>query len=248
MSLACPSLIGDFAPQLCRAIDVYCERTSGGLAAEPINAITNLGYFIAAWAAWRLQTARPNSGAHTLILALLLAIVAIGLGSLAFHTIATAWASWADVIPILVFMLLFLWLTLTRFFRWPAPGAWAALAVFFVITFSLEAFVPERILWGGAYAVPTLFVMLIAGGALRLRHSPAANALLAAAGLFVLSFTFRTLDMTLCQAIPVGTHFMWHALNATLLFLLVRAAVLFAPAATTARNRAPTPTTRPGFP
>jgi hypothetical protein len=239
MSLACPSAVGDWAPYLCRAIDVYCERTSVAFDAEPLNAITNVGYFIAALAAWRLQSIRPNASARGLITGLVLAIFTVGVGSLAFHTIATVWASWSDVIPILVFMLLFLWLALTRFFAWPLPVAGLALAVFFVLTFSFEAFVPERVLWGGAYAVPSLFAIVTAWLVLRLRHSPAAGALLAAAGLFVTSFTFRTLDMPLCASIPFGTHFMWHVCNATLLFLLVRAAVLYAPAQPVVRRSRP---------
>ena len=229
MSLTCPSLIGEFAPGLCRAIDVYCERTSPAFFAEPVNALTNLAYLVAAFAAWRLEVSRPNPAARVLIAALVWSTVAVGTGSALFHTIATSWASWADVFPILAFMLVFLWITVSRFLAWPAWPSAITVAAFIGLTFSLEAFVPETVLWGGAYATPTLFVMVGAGIALKMRRSPAANALLAAAGLFVLSFTFRTLDMPLCARLPFGTHFMWHLLNATLLFLLTRAAILYAP-------------------
>ena len=46
--------------------------------------------------------------------------------------------------------------------------------------------------------------------------------LLASAGLFVLSLTFRSIDMAVCEAFPLGVHFMWHVLNAGVLYLALR--------------------------
>ncbi len=37
------------------------------------------------------------------------------------------------------------------------------------------------------------------------------------AGVLVVSLTFRTLDDPLCDAIPMGTHFLWHILNGLML-------------------------------
>jgi hypothetical protein len=39
----------------------------------------------------------------------------------------------------------------------------------------------------------------------------------------VLSLTFRSIDMALCDTLPHGTHFLWHLINGGVLFLLVRA-------------------------
>lgn len=41
-----------------------------------------------------------------------------------------------------------------------------------------------------------------------------------AAGVFAVSLTLRTLDEPLCVAFPLGTHFLWHCLNATVLFIV----------------------------
>ena len=43
-----------------RAIEMYCERTSAAWDAEPLNAVSNAAFFIAAWAAWRLNQRHPN--------------------------------------------------------------------------------------------------------------------------------------------------------------------------------------------
>ncbi|MBT6284482.1 MAG: hypothetical protein HOI96_04805, partial [Rhodospirillaceae bacterium] len=53
------------------------------------------------------------------------------------------------------------------------------------------------------------------------------TALLMAAAIFAASLTFRTVDAPICAAVPIGTHFMWHLLNGCVLFIVVRALVLF---------------------
>src|SRR3989304_3459018 len=89
-------------------IDLYCERLGPGLWAEPLNALTNLGFLVAALASWQLaRRAGPADGS---VLALIAMMVAIGAGSALFHTFATGWARVLDVLPILLFQLWFLWL------------------------------------------------------------------------------------------------------------------------------------------
>jgi hypothetical protein len=64
-----------FAP-----VDIYCERTDIGLLNEPLNAITNLSFFIAAWLLYRLYCevyGKPNLQAkkpYFIIIASLLAV------------------------------------------------------------------------------------------------------------------------------------------------------------------------------
>ncbi len=242
MSLACPSLIADISPALCRAVQNYCERTSATLDAEPVNAATNAAFLVAAWAAWRLQSRRPEVGPAGLIRAMILCTVIVGLGSFLFHTVATRWAEWGDVLPILAFMLLFLWTSLTCFFGWRRWTALGALAIFFGVTFALEALVPGEFLHGGALYAPALLT-LIAIAATLLRSRPAAGkAAFGATGVFVASITARTLDMPVCPRFPLGTHFLWHVLIAVLLYLLIRLVILHGPP----RKPASAALTRPG--
>lgn len=227
MPLACPSLIAAHFPDLCRAVDIYCERTSPAVDAEPVNAITNAAFLIASWCAWRLQGKHSGPSTPGLVRALIVLIAIVGLGSFLFHTVATRWAEWGDVVPILLFMLLWLWLALICFFGWPPARTLAALSLFFAATFALEAFVPSDVLQGGALYVPALSVLVGIGFALRRRRHPAAPGTLAATGVFLLSFASRTLDAPLCPIIPLGTHFLWHILNALLLYLLARVLILY---------------------
>ncbi len=41
-------------------IDLYCERTAPGFWNEPINAISNVGFVIAAILAWRVSQKREG--------------------------------------------------------------------------------------------------------------------------------------------------------------------------------------------
>jgi hypothetical protein len=48
----------------------------------------------------------------------------------------------------------------------------------------------------------------------------------AAAGTLAVSLTFRSIDMTVCDALPLGTHFLWHSLNGLALYLLLGAGLI----------------------
>jgi Ceramidase len=237
MSLVCPSLIGDYYPDLCRAVDIYCERTTSALDAEPVNALTNVAFLVAAGFAWHLESNRPNPSTTGIIRVLTAITAVVGLGSFLFHTVATRWAEWGDVIPIVIFMLLFLWFVLTYFFGWLFWTKLIALLLFVAVTVYLESAVPSAILWGGALYVPALVLLIAIGAALYRRQHAVGRAMLAAVGIFLLSFTARTLDAPICAMFPLGTHFAWHILNATLLFLLVRLAILYAPRGSSATSR-----------
>jgi hypothetical protein len=229
MAVACPAFVLEAAPALCRTVDAYCERTSAALDAEPLNAITNIGMLVAAWAAARLQRRQPNRDAAGLITAMIVAIVAGGVGAFLFHTTATVWAVVLDMLPFLVFMLLVLWLTLTRFFAFTPLAAALGLAAFLAVMFGGATMVPRGLLPAGAYYLLPLVVLVIVAVILSLRRSPAAPSYFAAALTFAAAFAARELDGPLCGALPTGTHFLWHLFAALLAYILIRAAILYAP-------------------
>lgn len=229
MCVACPSFLLEAMPGLCRTVDAYCERTSDALDAEPLNALTNIGMLVAAWAVARLQRRYPNHDAARLISAMIVAIVAGGIGAFLFHTTATVWAVVLDMLPFLIFMLLVLWLTLTRFFAWPPIAAALGLAAFIAVVLGGGTLAPRGLLPAGAYYLLPLVVLVVVAAILTLRRSPAARSYLAAAFVFAAAFAARELDGPLCSVIPIGTHFLWHLLAALLAYILIRAAILYAP-------------------
>lgn len=197
-----------------RAIDAYCERTGPGYWAEPANALTNAAFLIAAVVMWR-RTRGAGLPLATLLVALL---AAIGVGSFLFHTHARAWSAIADVVPIGLFILAYLFVANLHFWRLPRWAA--ALGTLAFIPFAM-ALTP---LFG---ALPFFFVsamywpvavLILAHAAGLARRAPATARGLALGGAILLaSLVFRSLDTTLCAAIPLGTHFLWHVLNGLML-------------------------------
>ena len=108
-------------------IDLYCERTDASFWAEPANALSNAAFLIAAAAAFWLWRRAP--GRDWPALALIIVVMAVGVGSFAFHTLATRGAILADVIPIALFIYGYLLLALRRFLRLSAGVSIAIVAV-----------------------------------------------------------------------------------------------------------------------
>ena len=191
-------------------IDIYCERLEPGFWAEPVNAITNAAFLIAALIVW------PMVGGRGRLLAAL--VCAVGIASFLFHTFATQWGSAVDVGAIAVFTLTYLYFATRDLLRWPFP--WAAPILFFpyivVTTLAFNAlpfFNVSNAYWGIA--------LLIAIYGWLIRPQPAGRGLLIAAALLSVSITVRSLDMPFCDAFPLGTHFVWHILNGITLGWLV---------------------------
>ncbi|MEO1318642.1 MAG: ceramidase domain-containing protein [Pseudomonadota bacterium] len=203
-------------------IDGYCERMSDAFWAEPINAITNAAFIIAAILA--LGYARRQGRLDTATWFLLATLTAIGIGSFLFHTYATRWAALADVAPIGVFILGYFAIAMHRFVGLTLRGSAIATGI---LIFALPAVstVLQPILRpsiGGSVSYIPALLMLICVGAWLMRAGHAAGInLIAAAGIFTASLTFRTLDIPVCNGFPLGTHFAWHILNGTLLGFLI---------------------------
>ncbi len=208
-------------------IQNYCERLDGTFWSEPLNAVTNVGFVIAAGAALALLLQRRRSDPAALVLIVVTAMV--GVGSFLFHTLATRGAMLLDVIPIAVFIYGFFLLALRRFFALGAVVSIVATALFAAASFLQLLFIDG--LNGSVSYFPALAA--VAGfSALLWRRNPAAARGLAAAGaVFLLSLVLRTIDRAICPVLPTGTHFIWHSLNAVVLWLLLRTVILEGPQA-----------------
>jgi hypothetical protein len=224
-------------------IFAYCERgLDPSFWAEPFNALTNFGFILAGlFAAWELSR-RPKEEGKLFRYFLVLIVFVIGIGSFLFHTYATPWASAADVIPIGVFMLVYLGYALHTFVGVPLILAVPAIGGFaFVIRqamavqcdalgFSWPLLEKTNCLNGSFGYLPALAAMLLIGAWLAVRRHAATPYVLGAAMVFMVSVTFRATDRIWCNTISfmdkaVGTHFLWHTLNSVVLFLLLLAAI-----------------------
>lgn len=204
-------------------IDIYCERLGPGLWAEPVNAVTNLAFFIAAFCAYRL--AKQQNALSVQSLTLIITIAIIGAGSSAFHTFATFWAMLSDSLPILIYQIFFLLFYAHSIIRLKFVGQGILLMAFFGSIY-LFAQLPENWLNGSLQYAPALLFVAGLGVYHLLTAQREKYILLIAALVFTISLTFRSLDMQLCESLPLGTHFFWHCLNGLVLYLTARSLII----------------------
>lgn len=229
----------------------YCERGQDpAFWAEPLNAASNAAFLVAAVSAGLVFARLPPEGPDRrpgtrAVLWLLVGLVgAIGIGSFLFHTFATRWALLADVLPITLFMVVYLAFAL----RVMLGAGWLAIGIIlpvFLVSGGLAgdltcgpiAVAADGRGLGGrpclngtlGYA-PALLALWIIGGLAVSRRIEGGRELLIAGGVFLVSATFRTLDWELCAHVSVlghdrGTHIFWHLLNAVTLYLLLMAGI-----------------------
>jgi len=205
----------------------YCERQGPELYAEPLNAISNVAFFYWASKLWReADRCKPYLTAQLRWLAALIALV--GVGSLAFHTIATAWASILDVLFIGVFNASYLIIFLRVVPQWPRRWAFAGGAAFVIIDRVAATQLPSDAFNGSVLYLPAVFV-LIAITVYAWALAPEVGRMMAGAlAVFAVSLLARTVDQALCPSWSWGTHFVWHLLNAWVLYQLSRAVALAA--------------------
>jgi hypothetical protein len=241
----------------------YCERGQDpALWAEPLNAASNLAFIAAAGVALTMLLNEPRArrgGDHYLLVAL---VFAIGIGSFLFHIFANRWSVLADVIPITLFILVYLAFALNRFAG--VPVGWTVLltAAYMglaqgasplkcrpglageIIGFGANS--GETCLNGSIGYVPALIALFLVGGVLLIQRHPAARDLLIAGSVLAVSLTLRTIDQAVCAETVIagaktGTHFLWHILNSVTLYLLLRAAIRHGPPVSAGNFSTPKP-------
>lgn len=209
--------------RLFTALDIYCERTDAGFWSEPVNALTNLlilcaGFFGLA------QVRSRKTGVYAKVLCWW--VVVIGLGSLLFHTTAIELTKWADIIPIATFTLAMSIFCLRRFsgLNWPKTAAYfiSYFALISIITWLIPSWLSEATNNTTAY-LPALAGFAFFGIVALIYGSPAGWFCIVCAVLLFAGFVFRAIDQDVCQAFPLGTHFMWHVLIAVMLAVTLTA-------------------------
>ena len=203
-------------------IDIYCERIGPGLWAEPFNALTNLAFFAAALGSWRLIQHSPH---RSYGMGVLVALVAsIGIGSALFHTFATKWAQFLDVLPILLFQVCFIGLYSRRIISLNQWIVGVFLCAFLAATLWGRQF--PGVLNGSLPYAPGFLVLIGLGVYHAVSRKRERFAMAAASGVFLIGVFFRSIDAVVCECFPVGTHFLWHLSNGVVIYLSMRGLVL----------------------
>lgn len=217
-------------------LNQYCERTSTAFWSEPLNAVSNIAFIIAALIALQIwKNARSdakNTGStqtdaqNNAALVLIALLTIIGIGSFLFHTFANYWSLLADSIPIAAFMLAYFYLATRSYIGANILISFVATVIFYA---ALEYLPPlfQGLMGSTAGYFPALLAILLFAVLTYRSHKPTSNALFLGGLVFAVSMIFRMLDQPLCPILPTGTHYLWHILNAAVLLILIRAFIRF---------------------
>ena len=219
-------------------IDLYCERTGAGFWNEPLNALSNAAFPVAALWALPVALGRPKRDAPELGLITLAGLISVG--SFLFHTLASPAAELADVIPIWSFVALFVLTMIYRstqqdLFRTLRIAAIAALITGGIVWFTGHDVTTDtgnmpRVLNGSLQYLPALLALVVFTTVTQRKGHPARHLVLAATLIFAASLGMRTIDLSLCDATGgLGTHFIWHVFNALMIGLLLQVLVRHQP-------------------
>lgn len=198
-----------FAP-----LDNYCERTGPEFWSEPLNAFSNLAFVLAGILVLRMAKDKGLRVFGGLV-------VLVGFGSATFHTFATGWAMLADVIPIGICLIWFIWAYLRCAAGLGHLATWGSLVAFGAVSAALAAYTAPAWVNETHQYLGALLALLI----LSVVRQEARRPLACTTVTFAVSMTLRTLDPAICDGWPYGTHFLWHSLNGLAFFFAAQAYV-----------------------
>ena len=200
-------------------VDLYCERLGPNFWAEPVNALTNVSFLVGAWFA--MVRAKHLNVMSPSVWCLLVLMCMIGRGSASFHSFSNNLTRFLDVLPILLFQLVYVWLYCREIAR--IRKAFAATIVFVYLAAAILGRQFPHILNGSLIYAPAIIIMFGMGIYHAISHRNARFVVMGAALVFVVSLVCRTVDGAVCPYFLLGTHFLWHLFNGLVLYLLLRA-------------------------
>lgn len=200
------------------AVDAYCERLAPGFGAEPFNMLTGLAFAGGGLVAFRRAPAQADRQAA-------LALALVGVASALQHGFAVTGTLWADLAANLLYLVLLGRLMLQRLAGVGVLAAFIGAVAVVVLAQMVGGSPALRVVLGRGTDTFLLLALLLAAVALALRrgHPATAWGVGLAAVTLAAGLPFRFLDASLCPSWPLGTHGIWHLVNATSAALLLSA-------------------------
>ena len=200
------------------AVDAYCERLVPGFGGEPFNMLTGLAFL-----AVGLFTLRRAPAVADRLAAAALALV--GLASAVQHGFALGVTVKADQGANLLYLTLLGTLMLRRLAGAGFASALAGGVAVVALTQVVGGNPAVQQALGRASDTFFLLMLVLLGAALSLRatHPATAGRIAFAGAVLAAGLPFRFLDASLCPSWPLGTHGIWHLVNATSAALLLSA-------------------------
>jgi Ceramidase len=204
-------------------VDYYCERTNSDFWNEPLNLWSNLSFIIAGILILKVISSKPKRPVKPGSKLLGWLLIIVGIGSGLFHSFANVLTMWADVIPIGLFVLTYLWLFLRHIAKVSSRTSVLFMTGFVLLTILVARLSDHSTSNGGETYFGTwisLFGIFCYYCGLRISTQTTRAGL--GLILFSSSIFFRTIDLTYCDQWPYGTHIFWHIFNACAIYQMIR--------------------------
>jgi hypothetical protein len=200
-------------------LPTYCERVHAGWFGEPLNLLTNIFFLVAAILAYgKIKTAESWAQLYLYFLAGMIGV--IGIGSAIFHAVPNHTTIIFDAVPIYIFLLAALALLLKCLTTsWKVAIGVCALYVAALIL--ATTFVPADFLNGSFRHVITFTTLVIIFGYTFKKYPDETKRLLGVTLLYAAAIICRAIDNVTCTSQHIGTHFLWHTLNATAAYFAI---------------------------
>ena len=144
-------------------------------------------------------------------------ILFIGLGSFLFHAFGNLWSAFADTLPIMIFILFYLYVAVRFYLEQTNLISIAALIIFLSLNILLGYAGIEEI---SSYLTALFAMLLISVISLLRGEIEISRGLFITSIIFIISLTFRQVDNIACSYISLGTHWIWHIITAIMLVYL----------------------------
>lgn len=193
----------------------YCERTSLNVLSEPLNFFTNLCFII--FSILLLFNKSILDKKYALLIFL------IGVGSMLFHSIPNRLTGFLDIFFIISFIYYYIFTLYIKLnFKKYLSAIISIVFIIICIVFGIVSI--GTILGSSSFYLPIIFhifflyLYFLKNKKVYIYY----NLLLFILVLFSFSLFLRSIDIYLCNTFLIGTHFIWHILNALVLYLLVK--------------------------
>ncbi len=200
----------------------YCESASFSFIAQPVNTLSNLGFFLAAYLIWKQRDHYRLTASFECQMAVLICL--IGVGSCLWHVTQADWGLWADMLPIFIFLMIYQFTFHTMMLGWSALASLTAV-VALLATMGLASLVANDLFLQKSNSfIPVALWLLLAAQLLPQHKRRRAATCLNLAGACMLgAIAFRIFDIPGCGFIAFGTHWIWHLLAAATIYLAMQA-------------------------
>lgn len=207
-----------------------CERATAldpkvpmTMLAEPLNVLSSFAFMAVAISIYKQYHKHEDLAGKWMwdVHALTFITFIIGFNSVVFHAYPTPITEMADTLTIVLFIMLYFVSVLFRIGRATPFQAIIATTAFVGFSHILVAQFPHTLNDSIGYLSSMLALIMIAVH-LHLKARPSSQHFMLAAIVGVVSLFCRAIDREVCSMFPYGTHFLWHSLNATLLYILLK--------------------------